>query len=266
MTERGAGGATPPDDPVTGPCPVDPGAQVVLESHLDVLGERLGLPLDGSRQILAEATEHLYRDTQARLAAGADPREAALASVAAFGDPGAVARALRPPRRTLLSTTWLFVGLGLVAVGLSGLLASVFGGRRSGEFVAGDAFGLPHSLERCAQAMRVPPGVVDCVLIDRYSVVVEQRVVLGVVGLAVIAAYASWRRRGGAPASRVLLGSVGMVFFSFAALWQVASATTSSSLEHGIVGVLLAGAIASTMFVMALVPVLVSGLRTSGIT
>jgi hypothetical protein len=243
-----------------------PNADRTLEAYLDRLAARLGLPPDGSRQVLAEATNHLYLDTEARIAAGTGPEQAAASAIAAFGDPAQVANSLRSPGRRLLSTVWLFAGIGLVAVGLSGILASVFGAIRGWEFVAGDPAGLSYSAERCAQYLRAAPEAVTCraaALVDHYSEVVDERVVAGVLGVLLIAAYVVWRRRGGSPVSRLLLGGMGVTSFGLAALVQLTSASTAASLDHGVVGALLAGGFVSLVLAVALIPVLVSGVRRS---
>jgi hypothetical protein len=80
-------------------------------------------------------------------------------------------------------------------------------------------------------------------------------------GVVVIAAYLVWRRRGGAAVSRQLLGGMGVASFGLAAMWQLVSATTAASLDQGMVGAWLAGGLVSLLLALALVPVLVSGLR-----
>ena len=244
-----------------------PTAEQILENYLDSLAARLGLPKDGSRQVLTEASTHLYLDTEARIAEGANPEQAARTAIAAFGGPAVVVNALRSPGRRLVSTAWLFAGLGLVAIGLSGLLAAAFGAVRGWEFVAGDPAGLSYSAERCAQYLRGVPGAGSCraaALVDHYSEVVDQRIVGGVLGLLVLLAYVLWRRRGGVPVSRLLLGGIGVASFGLAALAQLASASTAWSLDQGRVGALLAGGIVSLLLAAALTPVLFSGLRQSG--
>jgi hypothetical protein len=246
---------------------ITPNAERLLEEYLEALAARLGLPPDGSRQILAEATNHLYLDTEARIAAGTNPEQAADSAIAAFGEPAQVANALHSPGRRLLSTVWLLAGMGLVAVGLSGILAAAFGAVRGWEFVAGDPAGLSYTAERCAQYLRIAPDAATCraaALIDHYSEVVDQRVVAGVAGALLIAAYLVWRRRGGTPPSRQLLGVMGVACFGLAALWQLTSASTAASLDQGMVGAWLAGGLVSLLLAVALMPVLVSGLRQSG--
>jgi hypothetical protein len=243
-----------------------PNAERILEDYLDNLATRLGLPPDGSRMVLAEATTHLYLDTEARIAAGTSPEQAAAAAIAAFGEPAQVANALRSPGRRLLSTFWLFAGIGLVAIGLSGILAAVFGAVRGWEFVAGDPAGLTYSAERCAQYLRAAPDAVTCraaALVDHYSEVVDQRVIAGILGALLIAAYVVWRKRGGTPVSRLLLGGIGVASFGLAALVQLASASTAASLDHGMVGALIAGGLVSLLLAVALIPVLLSGIRRS---
>jgi hypothetical protein len=256
---------SPHGDPSGG---LTPAAEAMLEEYLDTLATPLGLPLHGSRQVLVEATNHLYLDTEARIAAGTSPEQAAADSIAAFGKPARVAHALQPPGRQLLSTLWLFTGLGLVAIGLSGLLAALFGAVRGWEFVAGDPAGLTYSSERCAQYLRNAPDAVTCraaALVDHYSEVVDQRVAAGVLGVLVLVAYMLWRHRGGTPASRLLLGSAGVACFGLAALTQLMSASTAASLDHGMVGALLAGGMVSLLLAIALLPVLVSGLRRTAV-
>ena len=243
-----------------------PTADRILEDYLDGLAARLGLPRDGSRQVLAEATDHLYLDTEARVAAGADPEQAARAAVESFGEATDVVNFLRSPGARLLSTAWLFAGLGLVAIGMSGLVAAGLGAVRGWEFVAGDPAGLTYSAARCAQYLREAPAAVDCraaALVDHYSEVVDQRVVAGVVGAIVLLGYLVWRRRGGAPVSRLLLGGMGVASFGLAAAVQLLNANTAASLDHGMVGAWMAGGIVSLVAALALIPVLGSGLRRS---
>jgi hypothetical protein len=248
------------------PQPIDPGAAGIVEGYLDDYARQLGLSDPGARRLLGEASDHLYSDLTQRVSAGADPQDAAEAAIAAFGDPPELADAARPWAR-LLSSTWLFAAAGLIAIGLSGLVANVFGSIWGWSFVAGDPAGLTYSPQRCAEYLTVAPDAGNCqsaALVDHYSEVVDQRVLAGVVGVVVVLAYVWWRRHGGVPASQLLVGGVAVVSFGLAGVFQLANAATSSQLDQGMVGAWLAGGIVALAFAVAFLPMLAKGMRADG--
>jgi hypothetical protein len=133
-------------------------APTTIDAYLD---ELLGLLRSRSsevRRILCEVEEHL-RDA---VAAGTTEAEA----IAAFGPPRTVARRFEPVGPSLLpsvvSMAWHLAAIGLVAVGLSGVLALGARVTMGSSFVAGDSTGVTYTSARCADLERLAPGSSSC--------------------------------------------------------------------------------------------------------
>ena len=93
---------------------------------------------------------------------------------------------------------WLAGGLGLVAIGVSGLVAEVFGRAFGPAFVAGDGPGVTYTAARCAEYLRLFPGAGGCAgaaATDHWGEVVQYRVLIGVLGLFALVAFGLARRR-----------------------------------------------------------------------
>jgi hypothetical protein len=183
----------------------------LIEGYLDrLLGHLRGSAHD-VRRILAEAEEHL-RDAAAELvAAGASEEEAQRRAIERFGDPRAVARRFSarlapvPPGAVaaeLAGTAVLLGGVGLVAIGVSGLVAELLGRLLGPGFVAGDLPGVTYTPERCAEFLEYFPDAGGCeraAALHHWGEVVEYRVAAGVLGLLVLGAFLLWRRRARPP-------------------------------------------------------------------
>jgi hypothetical protein len=110
---------------------------------------------------------------------------------------------MSPPARTLLlelaSTLMRLVAIGFLAIGLSGVLAGLFGSLFGETFVAGDGPGLTYTKARCADYFEYQPGARTCeqaATLHHYGEIVDYRIAVGILGLLVLAAYLFARRRG----------------------------------------------------------------------
>ncbi|MDP9295967.1 MAG: hypothetical protein M3O88_04635 [Actinomycetota bacterium] len=110
---------------------------------------------------------------------------------------------MSPPARTLLlelaSVLTRLAAIGFLAIGLSGLLAGLFGALFGETFVAGDAPGVTYTQARCADYFEYQPGSRTCeqaATLHHYGEVVDYRVAAGILGLLVLAGYLLAHRRG----------------------------------------------------------------------
>ena len=178
-----------------------------IEGYLDQLLGHLRGSAHDVRRILAETEEHL-RDATAELeAAGASQEEAQRRAIERFGHPRTVARRFSarlapiPPAAVaaeLARAAVLLGGVGLVAIGASGLVAELLGRLFGAGFVAGDLPGMTYTAERCAEFLEYFPdagGCAQAAALHHWGEVVEYRVAVGVVGAFVLGAYLLWRRR-----------------------------------------------------------------------
>ncbi|HEY8302012.1 MAG TPA: permease prefix domain 1-containing protein [Jatrophihabitans sp.] len=185
-------------------------SQEPVESYLDELYARLRTDPRSARRLLDEAADHLHAATADYQAAGLDRVSAERAAVERFGPSEPLVRADRTFGRLLLDTAFgcaLLGGIGLVAVGVSGVLAglmsALFGTRFVGGGLAGSIFGGP------PRSVAVDAG--DAVAL---------RALAGLVGVLVLAAVWLARRRG--VRMRVLpvsyVDTTGLVAFAAATL------------------------------------------------
>jgi len=180
-----------------------------VEQYLDDLADRLRGQGRQVRRVLAEVEQHLEEATAAGVAEGLSYDDAASRAVARFGDAAAVAPGLQRrgwalPRGVLLEAVTaliLVIGLGMVAVGVSGVVAWGAGSAFGKDFVAGDAPGVTYTPVRCADYFRLSPGADTCAeaaTSHHFDEVVGYRIdvgVLGVLALGVWAAARQWVRR-----------------------------------------------------------------------
>jgi hypothetical protein len=184
----------------------------LIEGYLDrLLGHLRGSTHD-IRRILVETEEHLRDATAELVAAGVGEEEAQRRAIERFGDPRALARRFSarlapvPPAMVAAELTRAAVplgGVGLVAIGVSGLVAELLGRLLGAGFVAGDLPGVTYTPARCAEFLEYFPDAGGCeqaAAMHHWGEVVEYRVAVGVLGLLLLGGYLLWRRgRGGRP-------------------------------------------------------------------
>lgn len=117
--------------------------------------------------MLAEAEAHLRDATAASVEAGMDEDAAQRAAIAAFGSPSHVARsAERHPVATAIAAFTIAGGglalVGLVAVGMSAVIARVVAVLTSTQWVYGAPAGLHISAAQCAHWLGVQPSATNC--------------------------------------------------------------------------------------------------------
>jgi hypothetical protein len=174
-----------------------------VDAYLDDLFDRLAGTGAPGRRALAEAEDHLRAATDDRVTLGLDRPAAEQAAVTAFGPAASLAAAIRAVHRPVawlrpaIVAAWLAGGLGLLAVGASGLVAEILGRIFGAEFVAGDGPGVTYTADRCAEYLALSPGTRICgqaAALDHWGEVVQSRVAAGVLGLLVLGAL-WWARR-----------------------------------------------------------------------
>jgi hypothetical protein len=175
-----------------------------VDRYLDALFDRLAGTGAAGRRALAEAEDHLRSAADQGEAQGLSHVDAEQRAVTAFGPPDAVAAQLRAVHRPeawlrpAFTGVWLAGGLGLVAIGVSGLVAEVLGRMFGPEFVAGDGPGVTYTAARCADYLRLFPAAGGCAgaaATDHWGEVVQYRVLAGVLGLLLLGTYGLARRR-----------------------------------------------------------------------
>lgn len=196
----------------------------LVEQYLRHLRASLELAPEEAELVVAEAEDHLRETTMAGLATGMTEHEAQLAAISAFGSVSAVVRAhASRPRGFIRGRTpvaiigdwilagWKLAGIGLIAVGFSGLVVLLmnlaFGRAFTGQAPAGVSFPKAH----CAYWMSLWPSAHTCAtahMLEASTDAVVLRVAAGVIGAALLVAYGVvrylHRRRGRGPA--VVLG------------------------------------------------------------
>lgn len=173
-----------------------------IEVYLDELAERLqagGLRL---RRLLAETEDHLHASAAALVDQGMDEDAAAAEAISRFGPAEVIAKRMRPTNVALavdaLRAGWLLSGLGLVAIGVSGLVAELLFQTAGATFLAGDSLGVTYTPARCADFAEYFPSAGSCAsaaALHHAGEVVTGRVAGGVLGILMLAAYHVYRRR-----------------------------------------------------------------------
>lgn len=203
-----------------------------LDAYLDRLFDQLAGTGGAGRRTLAEVEDHLRSAADDGEALGLNRYDAEARAVETFGPADAMAAQLRAVHRPTawlrpaFADAWLAGGLGLLAVGASGLLAEVFGRIFGAAFVAGDTPGVTYTAARCAQYLSLSPGAGGCgqaAAIDHWGEVVLSRVAAGVLGLlALLVLWAA--RRNTALGGAAWWPPRGTVALPMAALFAVAGA------------------------------------------
>jgi hypothetical protein len=220
-----------------------------IEDYLDALHVALGTdrPRE-ARHLLTEAEAHLRDAAEAAAAQGSSPFEAEQAAVRRFGDARVIARAdaraLRPRAAVAWECAmgaWLLGGLGAVAIGLSGVLAAAMRLLVGARFLADAAPGKSVDPSACGRWLALSPHATSChaaAIADWANETVAYRIAFGLLGVAVLAAYALARRRLGRRARppALLLDAVATTAFGLAgcgALLLAANALTAGA-GHGV--------------------------------
>jgi hypothetical protein len=185
-----------------------------VETYLDELLAALRGTGGDVRRTVAECEAHLREDVDRRIAAGSSPSDAAEAAVTAFGSVRAVAsgfnRAHRPAAvRALLPgvafQAWRLTAVGLIAIGVSGIVAWIASMAAGASAVFADAPGTHYGAGACAHFLAVQPAAKSCAaaaLLEGRDDALLQRWAAGVLGIAMFAASLWWQRRRSGPGAR----------------------------------------------------------------
>lgn len=186
----------------------DAGGQPVagpVEAYLDRLFDLLAGTGAAGRRALDEVADHLHESSAAGVASGLSEVEAERAAVDRFGPVDRVAGELRPAPppgvlvRRLAASAALLGSIGLVAIGLSGLVAGVLGAMFGQSFVSGDPAGVRYSSARCVDLLEYFPHATSCqaaAVAHHFDEVVTYRTAAGVLGLLGLAGFWLLRRYG----------------------------------------------------------------------
>jgi len=240
----------------------------LIGEYLSDLRRRLELAPDEAALVVTEAEDHLRETEACGLAAGMTEHEAQLAAISAFGSVAAVARAHasrlagftrgRTPAAILgdlILAGWKLAGIGLIAVGISGLVVLLmnlaFGRAFTGQAPSGVSF---HKAA-CAYWMSLWPGAHTCAtahMLEASSDAVALRAGAGVIGAAVLMAYGIvryWQRRRGRGPVVVLAGYFPLLataVFGAGALGLALAQLTGFAVTQG-PGTYLSGAIVAAV-------------------
>lgn len=210
-------------------------SETPIEDYLDELLRRTRADARTTRRVLDEASDHLHATAAELQVAGLSRREAEVEAVRRFGPVSPIARATyRGSFAALVSETLraavFLAGCGLVAVGLSGLVALVMNLWAGRSFVGG-------------QTVLGGPGPSVAETADDAVVL---RVVAGLAGLLLLLGYLAWRRYA-APARLLPAGLVdalgAAVFAAGTAGLAIASAEQAARTGTSGVGFALSGAL-----------------------
>jgi hypothetical protein len=214
-----------------------------IEDYLDQLQLRLrGTPRQ-IRRTMREAEDHLHDAAASGIAGGLDPAEAERAAVASFGEAGDIARECNTPQlvRGLLGPAAALIGIGLFAIGLSGVVAAIIVAAGGRAFTFADQFGATYPVGDCAHWMGQHPTAGTCAkaaLAESVSDGLLQRFTAGILGLIVLATTAYLARRRGTSlwtlATRPITAVVGVAAFGVAALILLALGGNAIQLKGGL--------------------------------
>jgi hypothetical protein len=174
-----------------------------IEDYLDELMSCLRMPPRATRRLLAETEDHLRSAAEAAEQCGASRAEAERDAVLRFGSAARVAAQAGDARRAgpvaaagvLLWSGVALIGVGLVAVGLSGILAAILNVIAGRRFVG--ALPQGYSAAPCHHFLVVQPHASTCAVaavLENSHDAVALRLLAGLIGLALVGA-AWWTRR-----------------------------------------------------------------------
>jgi hypothetical protein len=195
--------------------------QDLIQQYLDQLRASLRTGAAEAQLIVAEAEDHMRETAAAGTAAGLTEREAQEAAISAFGSvravvwahettPGNLVRGRTPAAvlgDLLLSATKLGA-IGLTAIGISGLVVLLMNATLGRAFTGQAPAGMVLPKASCAYWISLWPQAHTCAaahMLEASSDGVVLRIVGGIVGVALLEAYAIFRylqrRRGRGPAA-----------------------------------------------------------------
>jgi hypothetical protein len=99
-------------------------------------------------------------------------------------------------RELAIAMTWL-AAVGLIAIGVSGVLAAVFGATLGQDFVAGDRPGVTYTAARCVDLREYAPSANTCreaATAHHYGEIVDYRIAAGLLGIGLLGAFLFARR------------------------------------------------------------------------
>jgi uncharacterized membrane protein len=247
--------------------------QEPIEDYLDELLSRLQVPPRQTRRLLAETEDHL-RETAERLEQqGYNMVAAESEAVRQFGSPDEVAaaerRVARPSTRQTVTAIGqglvLLAGLGLTAIGASGVLAwaiNMFAGPR---FVG--AVPQTYSAALCRYYLFVHPAAITCpqaAAWENSQDAASLRLLAGMVGLLLLGARWLWRRTDRPAGALVAVSGLatGLAALAFAgAAAFLGGQAIDLAVQHGSGGVgwYLTGAIVAAI---AIIPCVISTRRS----
>lgn len=180
-----------------------------VEEYLDdLLGRLHGAPR-AVRRMLTETELHLYTAVEVGLSQGLDESTAGQQAVARFGPVDQVAREwnAHAPAASLVAFGRRFAGelsqlavIGLVAIGISGLLARLMTSLWGLRFMFADPPGTRYTPGQCRYWLAIHPHAGSCTgayLAESFADGTQARYAAGLVGLGLLAIVAITRRRRG---------------------------------------------------------------------
>lgn len=220
----------------------------VIEHYLDELLAGLRGDAAAVRRMLTETEEHLYADVEDGLERGMGRDDAARAAVTRFGAAAHVAQtwtASAPPvpvvallRRLTTQLAPLF-GVGLVAIGISGLLARVMTSVWGLTFMFAGPPGATYSAADCRYWLSIHPRAGSCTnayLAESLADGLQARYAAGLCGLIVLGVLAVRRHRHRMPlisAPPPMTSLTGATLFLAAAVALTALATDAIRVSDG---------------------------------
>ncbi|MCW2797418.1 hypothetical protein [Nocardioides sp.] len=219
-------------------------AEEPIEAYLDELFRSMTGQAGDVRRSLAEVEEHLRDSAAAHEGQGRTRLEAERAAIADFGAAATISRGFEQGSwRDLLRPVTLFAAVGLLAIGLSGVLAEVMGHVWSAGFVAGDLPGTTYTPQRCAYFQEYFPAR-DCLSSaaqHHWGEVVEYRVAAGLLGLVLLVVWRRLPRR--RPLPRGVFATTGVGVFGAATLALAVETVNASALGWSGAGQWLSAAV-----------------------
>lgn len=199
-----------------------------IESYLDALQPRLSGSPRQVRRMLWETETHLYDAVETGMAAGLSQAEAEWAALERFGGADQVAAAHQAASRLtivdltrrLIAQFMPAVAVGLLAIGVSGLIARVMVSVWGRAYVFADAAGTRYSPADCQHWMSLHPQAGTCTqayLMESVADGLSARYAAGVLGLLLAAALVVAWRRGStwvAPPSALVSFASALVFLA----------------------------------------------------